>query len=431
MKSPTIHVSLLALLLSFGCSQPPGSTTASTTGAAATAAGASVAVESSPKRADEEDWGVASRTKFADGKQAFETVRDTLLKSYYADGITEDDVYRAAAQGMLERLEPKLHKWNKLISPEELAEMHTSLKGEIVGIGVKIEFDKDTGYTAVKGVVPGTPAEKVGLLAGDTIVRVNGKLYKGLAESDVVNDMRGKVGETVTLSVLRDGKLLSVPVVRQVVTFDAVIESALPGGVGYVRIPSFTTKTGPALKAALDDLAGKSVHGLVLDLRDNHGGGFEDAVASAELFLPAGAPIATVVKRDHKEDSYTSKNPAPVLVSVPMAVLADHDTSSGAELITAALQEGRHAVVVGQRTYGKWTVQHLDELSNGYGFKYTVGLFRSPGGRSFEGAGLTPDVEVDMDPKDVQKCEFITEPEKRLAADVQLRTAATLLGAKP
>jgi carboxyl-terminal processing protease len=363
--------------------------------------------------------------KYSDGAKAFAAVKQAMLSGYYDKGLTEDDLYRAATKGMLEHVDANNAKWNKLLSPGEVAAIKNDLKGEIVGVGVEIKFDDATGYTDVLGIIPGSPAEKAGILPGDTIVTVNSKLYKGKTIHEVVADIRGKVGETLTLSILRADKLITVPLVRQVVTFDSVSHFELPGSVGYLRIRAFSTKTPAMLKAALDDFAQKNEKALVVDVRENGGGAFDDAVASAELFLPSGAPIATIAKRDG-EEKFASKG-SPVLAGVPIAVLVDHNTASSAELVAAALSEGRHATIIGARTYGKWSVQQLDDLPNGYAFKYTSGIFKSPSGKSYGGVGLTPDIEIAMDEKAFAKVWGINDATKRLAADPPLRTALTIL----
>src|SRR5262249_2536460 len=151
------------------------------------------------------------REKFTEGQRSFESVKSTLLAKYYRDGVapTEDDLYRAAVQGMLEHVDPAMHKYNNLLSPTELAQLDSDLKGEIVGAGVRSShFEPSTGYSDVGDTIPGSPAEKAGIQAGDVIVTVDGKLYKDQTISDVAMAIRGKVGESVTLSVLRGDKLL-------------------------------------------------------------------------------------------------------------------------------------------------------------------------------------------------------------------------------
>jgi carboxyl-terminal processing protease len=185
------------------------------------------------------------------------------------------------------------------------------------------------------------------------------------------------------------------------------------------------------VKAALAGLEkGGAMKALVVDLRSNHGGSFDDAVATAGLFLAKGAPIVTVAKRKEKPLTYTAKEDA-IAPGLPLAVLVNGATSSGAEFVAAALGEGRHATLVGTRTFGKWSVQTLEELPNGYAMKYTVSLFRTPSGKGFDGVGLTPDVEVTMDEQEFEHEPANSSGADLLAMDSQLRTAATLLRGRP
>ena len=253
-------------------------------------------------------------------------MRDTLLKNYYADGITEDDLYRAATAGMLEKLEPKMKKWNRLLSAKEIAELKNDLKGEVVGIGVHIAFDSASGYADVLAALPGSPSEKAGILAGDKIVTVNGKLYKGMSMKDVVGEIRGKAGEPVTLSILRADKLLAFTVTRERVLYDQPSHAVFADTLGYVHIPSFTEKTPAQVKEALDDLA-KNAQALVIDLRQNPGGSFDSAVATAELFLAEGSGIVTLRKKGKDEERHVAKSKG-ILTTLPLAVLVSNGTGS-------------------------------------------------------------------------------------------------------
>jgi carboxyl-terminal processing protease len=387
-------------------------------------AAASAASAASPSHETNSPVDDNPREKFSDPERTFQTAKDTLLSSYYADSLSQEDLYRAALRGMLEYADPKMKSWNKLLSPWELAEMRSSLKGEVVGVGVQIRFEDDSGYADVLGTIPGSAAEKAGLVTGDKIVSVDGKLYKGKQLRDVVADIRGKVGETVTLSILRGDKILSVPLVRGMVAFDPVKSMTLPDGYGYIGVRTFSSKTAPLARTALDGMRG--IHGLIVDLRACLGGSFDDAVATAELLLPNGTVIVKTVGRSGKEDTKTSHGPG-LFAGLPTVVLVDHDTSSGCEFVTAALREGRHARVVGARTFGKWSVQQLFDLPNGYAMKYTVSLFYTPAGKTYDGVGLSPDVDVTMDEKQRDKADSVTVPEARLDVDPPLRTALALL----
>jgi carboxyl-terminal processing protease len=364
---------------------------------------------------------------FTDGQRAFLGAKDALLHGYYRDTISEDDLYRAALEGMLEHVDPQMKRWNKLLSPSELGEIQSELKGELVGVGVQIDFHPDTGHIVVLGTVPGSPAERAGMIAADEILSIDGKLYKGRTLHDVVGDIRGKAGVTLTLSVLRDDRVLSMTVARAAIGYAPAVSMTLPGAVGYLRLRSFSAKTPTAARAALDDLVKAGSRALVVDLRGNPGGSFDDAVATAGLLLPPGTVVVQTEGRGHKVEKFASQGPG-LLPIAPVAVLIDPGTSSGAEFIAATLQEQRHATLVGGHTFGKWSVQRLDDLPNGYAIKYTSQLFRSPAGRSFEGTGLPPDVDVSMDARDIEKAQSITQDAaKRLSADVQLRTAVALL----
>ncbi len=434
IRHPVRSLALFALAsAASACSQQPGSRQmgeAPSPGLAATAvAVASTAPPSAPAPSSsgsmaEEPFAVQTE-KFGDGAKAFAAAKDALLTKYYAAGFTEEDIYRAAVRGMVEDIDARMHKWNKLLSPAELAEIQTELSGEIVGIGVNVRFDDATGHIDVLAITRGSPAEKAGLMAHDTIVSVNGKLFRGKTLLDAVHELRGKVGDPVSLSVLRDDKLLPFTISRARVQLQEVRHFVVDG-VGELSIAMFTAKTVPAMRAALDDFAAAHVRAIALDLRGNHGGSFDDAVHAAELFVPSGETIVKLERREGREETVTSKG-TPPLPSMPVVILVNQDTSSSAELLAGALAEDLHARIVGTRTFGKWTVQSVDELGNGYAIKYTTALFHTPSGKSYDGVGLTPDVEVDGDRDQMERASFVTDPAARLAADAQLRTAISLL----
>ena len=317
----------------------------STTSAPLSANAAPASSASSPGSDDETE---VFREPFTDPVKNFDAARKALLEGYYRDSLTEEDLYRAAVAGMLERADPAMHKWNKLLSPSDVAELRVDLSGELIGVGVKIDFDPATGYIDVRGTIPGSPAERAGIQPPDKIVTIDGKLYKGLTLRDAVADIRGKAGQTVTLSILRGAQLVSIPVVREKITYDTVRDMVLPGDVGYVRIPSFNSKTPSTLHDALTDLASRHVHALVVDMRCDQGGSFDDAIAASGELVPAGSTVVNLNKRG-KNEPIVAKT-TPVLPDLPMAVLVDHDTASSSELLTAAVKDLRHATVVGSTT---------------------------------------------------------------------------------
>lgn len=382
--------------------------------------------EPAPLKAGEERAPATAR--FDDGERAFRAAKDALLKRYVKAGLSEDDAYRAATQGLLEHIDPDpaLRAWNKLLTPAELAAMRGDLRGEIVGVGLEIKFDSETGYADVLTVMPRSAAERAGIARGDKIVAVDGRFFRGASEAEVVGHIRGRAGEAVKLTVLHEDKLSTLDVAREVLSIEPVTRFSLADGVGYLRVRGFSAKTADATRAALRDLEKDGARALVLDLRQNQGGSFDEALAVAGAFLPEGTPVATVKRRGDHEETATSRG-APVLAGVPLAVLCDGGTSSGAELLAAALRDARKAALLGSRSFGKWSVQTLDELQNGYALKYTIALFKTPAGKSWDGVGLTPDIEIDMTEKQTVAAQAVTDPARRLEIDPQLRTAAAYL----
>ena len=407
---------------------PTGSTSLTSTSPSAVAVAAASPGDAGASAWDSDDNLLIPPEKFSDPEKAFAVAKEAMLNRYYAAGLTEEDLYRAAVRGMLSDVDPAMHKWNKLLSPGELAELNSDLKGEIVGIGVRIHFDAATGHILVVSVIPGTPAEKAGVHPMDLVLSVNGKHFKAkgeMGEMEALREIRGKAGEPVTLSILRDDAILPFTIVRGKVTLDDVRHQVY-GGIGYLSVLQFSERTTGAFKQALDDFSTAHVSGIALDLRHNSGGSFDEAVKCAELLLPAGTPIVTLERRNGKMETFTSKG-APALPNVPVVVLVDHATSSGAELVTAALSEQRKARTVGMKTFGKWSVQFIEDLPNGYAIKYTSALFHAPSGKTYQGVGMVPDVEVDEDQDQIERASQIQDLAQKTAADPQLRTAFALL----
>ncbi|HXU71242.1 MAG TPA: S41 family peptidase [Polyangia bacterium] len=360
---------------------------------------------------------------FRDGEKAFLKARELLQKGYVDDKLSDDKMWRAATDGLLHGVGNG--KWDELLSPSKLAAMKADLVGEVVGLGVQIEVDSDAGIVDVRGVVPNSGAERAGLMVGDKILRLDGKTFKGMSKDEVARTMRGKAGTSATLTILRDAEMVTKTIKRSAFVVDPVVTAMLPGGVGLVQIKMITSKTPALVSAALDKLRG--MKGLVVDLRDNQGGRYDTMFDVAGLMLPKGALVVSEIRRGGAVvEKHTSAEPR---VTVPIVVLVDNMTASGAEVLAGALKQAG-AKVVGKRTMGKWNAQELYELGNGWGIKYTIMVFRAASGAMLDGKGLEPDVEVEADPAMVAQANVMKDGEKRLAADAQLRVATTILKLK-
>jgi len=373
-----------------------------------------------------EDWAAKPHDKFEGGARSFEAVKKELLDEYFKNGLDEDDLYRAAAEGMLAQIDPAMRPYNKLLSPQQNAELIADMKGEVVGVGVQLKFDEPTGRAEVLGIIKGSPAERADVRDGDIVLQVDGQGFKGKQVRDLISAVRGKVGEKVVLSVLRDNQVLTKTIERQRISYELVTYELLPNDVAVIAIRSFGETTPESVKAALAKLQQAHAKGLIVDLRGNEGGLLEKAVDTAKLLLPKGKAIVRLVHRGGKEE-VRQQDGEPFMAPIPTVVLIDKDTRSSGELVASALREGLKAPLIGGHTGGKWSVQALKELPNHFVMRYTVALFKSPDGKSYEAEGLPADIEVAMDEPTAQHAWRAKTPAERVAIDVQLRAAANFL----
>lgn len=368
------------------------------------------------------NWRNRPDEPFRDGAAMFEKVKAELLKNYYDKGLKEEDLYRAAIEGMLSNSDPAMADWNKLLSPAEYAEMHSDIEGKVVGVGVEIGFNENTGYADVLNVIPGTPAAKAGILRGDQILRIDGKSFKGKQIRDMVYAIRGKVDSEVRLAVLHDAEIKNLRIKRESLPWDPVKSSVLPGDIGLLTIRTFTEGTPKALRETLRTFEKKGVKSLIIDLRANDGGLLERTIESTEIFIPKGQTIVRLLKRDQPEEVVNSKT-EPLLKGIPIVLLMNSSTKSGAEIMAAALKMSRGATTIGTHSYGKWSAQRLDELPNKFAIKYTIATFLPPNGKHLGGKGLEPDIPVEMPEELAWKLQSQPDINERLKDDVQLLTA--------
>jgi carboxyl-terminal processing protease len=364
-----------------------------------------------------------SAQTFGDAEKVFRDVKAMLLKEY-VDQIGEDELYRGAIAGMLQAAGKR--KWDTLITPSEYGDMHSDLGGQIVGIGVELDASHEKEVVTILGTFPGSPAEKAGIRANDRLLKVNDTAVAKGNGMEVIRLIRGKAGTKVSLTLLRDDQVLVKSITRAPINIATVTSTLLPDGNGVVWIRQFNEKTPALLREQLQALLAKKPRGLVIDLRGNQGGLLEKMVDCVSLLLPSGSTIAIEQVRGKREELLKS-NAEPLVHGLPLAVLTNGETASGAELFAGALRDNLGVHVVGGRTTGKWNVQRVAELGNGYAIKYTIGLFKTPKGAQPDGKGLEPDVPVDADPMAAVHAMHLHDGAQRLAADAQLRAAVALM----
>jgi carboxyl-terminal processing protease len=301
--------------------------------------------------------------------------------------VSRQQLDQAAVEGMLKALGDR---WSAYYTQADFSSFQAGLDGRYSGVGVWLRSAQD-GQVYVASVQPGSPAAAAGLLAGDRVVAVDGSVVASQSLASVAAALRGKVGSTVPVEVMRDGETLRVVVTRGALASDDVVVTRLKGGVEVVRIAAFTRGVGSAVRKAIASSDQGPTTGVVLDLRANPGGLLTEAVEVASAFLDGGAVVSYEKRGEpvHHLDAVAGGN-----TSVPLVVLVDDGTASAAEVVAGALQDRNRAVIVGSRTYGKGSIQEPAQLSDGSALELTVGRYLTPSGRSLDGVGIDPDVLV-------------------------------------
>ncbi len=313
-------------------------------------------------------------------------VYDELMQQYYKD-IDGDELIEAAIKGMFNYLD----EHSEYISGTESSDFEQNLDGEFSGLGVTISTN-DKNQIYIMEVFENSPAEKSGLKAGDVFLKVDGEDVSKYDIQELSNRIKGKEGTTVDLVVLRDGKEVNVTFTRGKVVLPSVSYNLLDNKVGYVYVSIFASNTKEQFEVAMDSLIDQGAKSFIIDLRDNYGGYLATAQEMSSLFLEKGSVIY-----QHGTDKVKTKvqSTDKRKYNVKMVILVNENSASGAELMTAALNENLNTIVVGKTTYGKGTVQKLKELSNGAVIKYTVEEWFTPKGNSINKVGFKPTYEID------------------------------------
>jgi len=349
---------------------------------------------SSAHAADEKDSPDANLERFADVLEK--------VKSSYVDGsnMTYHALTYSALKGMVGSLDPH----SEFMDPEDYQQLQDDTEGQFGGLGLVVAM-KD-GFVTVVSPMDDTPGYRAGVLSGDRIVKVEGKSVDKVPLTDVVNELRGKPGTKVTLTITRPplGTLKTFTLTRAVISMDMVKDingkKEFPLGadkIGYVRITQFGDQTGDELEAALQKLKKQDMQALIIDLRWNPGGLLDEAVNVCEKFLPRGQLIVTTEGRDPKENSILrASGHGDELKGMPMVLLVNLGSASAAEIVTGCLQDYHRAFILGEKTFGKGSVQNIFPLDDGSALKLTVAKYYTPSHKVIHEHGITPDSYVPM-----------------------------------
>lgn len=314
-----------------------------------------------------------------------------VLESHLSDDVPFEEVEYAFINGALSTLDPH----TVLMPPEAAREMEVDNEGEFGGLGIEITIEE--GRLTIKEPIEGTPAHKSGLQSDDQIVRIEDESTINMDLDDAVSKLRGPVGEPVTISVMRKGfdAPRNFTIVRAVIRLNPVEGSLLPGGVAYIRIKNFNANVDSDIERLLGEYhkaAGGKLSGLVLDLRSNPGGFLNQAVDVSNRFLTSGVIVSTVEggksgRRETRRASAAGTEP-----DYPIAVLVNGNSASASEIVAGALRNLDRAVIIGERTFGKGSVQHLYENDDESRLKLTVAKYLTPGDESIQSVGIPPDI---------------------------------------
>lgn len=338
------------------------------------------------------------------------------IKNYYVKDVEDSALFENAIRGMLAGLDPHSSYLNK----EEFAELKASTSGKFGGLGIEVTVED--GFIKVISPIDGTPAAKSGVKPGDLIVKIDDTPVKDLSLADAVDQMRGKPGTDIYLTIVRknEPKPLKLKLTRETINVQSVHAKMLEDGYAYVRISQFQNDTGSDVAREIKKLTNDSkikLHGLILDLRNNPGGVLDASVQTASAFLDKDKlPYEKVVvstkgriSGSQVKEKATGKD---LLKGAPMIVMVNNGSASASEIVAGALQDYKRAIILGTETFGKASVQTVLPLKDNRGLKLTTALYYTPAGRSIQARGIVPDIIVEN--------LTIPKPQNNTAADLMI-----------
>ena len=314
------------------------------------------------------------------------------IRADYVEPVNDRELVENAINGMLTGLDPH----SSYMNAKAFRDMQVQTRGEFGGLGLEVQAEN--GLIKVVSPIDETPAAKAGVKAGDLITMLDGQTVQGLTLNEAVDKMRGPPGSAIKLTIKRENvdKPVELTMQREVIHIQVARSRLEPDNIGYVRLTSFNEQTDPALRKAVADLkqkAGGSLKGLVLDLRNNPGGLLDQAVAVSDDFLDQGEIVSTRARHPQDSQRWDAK-PGDIAKDVPLVVLINGGSASASEIVAGALQDQRRAVLVGTKTFGKGSVQTVMPLPGNGAMRLTTARYYTPSGRSIQGLGITPEIEV-------------------------------------
>jgi len=361
---------------------------------------------------------IFSKTSFAandeniyDKIDLFGEVLDKINKEYVEE-VNQSDAMDAAINGVLQSLDP----YSAYMSPETFEEMETETSGKFGGLGIEVGME----FGVVKVITPmdGSPAEREGVKAGDYIVKINGIQVQGKTLTEAVELMRGPVGSKLEITIRRKGikKALVFEITREIIEVKSVKSKIIDDNVGYIRLTAFNDNSSKQIKNKINEFKKNKINKYVLDLRNNPGGLLSQAVKITDFFLDNGEIVSTKSRKSSENRKYFAKK-GDIINGETLLVLINYGSASASEIVAGALKDHKRAIVIGENSYGKGSVQSIIPLKNNGAIRLTISKYYLPSGESISGTGITPDIEVE---ENSDKFRIDTETDNQLDFAIKL-----------
>jgi carboxyl-terminal processing protease len=312
------------------------------------------------------------------------------INNEYVDEIDQSKSMDSAINGLLQSLDP----YSAYMTPESFEDMQTETSGEFGGLG--IEVGMEAGVVKVISPIDNTPASKAGIKPGDYIVKINNEQVQGKTLMEAVDLMRGVVGSSIELTVRRKGvkKALTFNITREIIEIQSVKSELIDNNIGYIRLTSFNTNSSQQIKKKIEKLnKNKDLKGYILDLRNNPGGLLSQAITISDFFLDNGEIVSTKSRKVSENRKWFAKK-GDITDGKTLIVLINYGSASASEIVAGALKDHKRAIILGENSYGKGSVQSIIPLKNRGAIRLTIAKYYLPSGKSISEVGVTPDIEV-------------------------------------